>query len=72
MILLKYVIEMKRKELFAVVNKYGICSKEVVKMSQELDILLNNLEKSMDALTFDQKTLNKHGVLGEDEFILYE
>ena len=53
MILLKYVIEMKRKELFAVVDKYGICSKEAVKMSQELDILLNNLDKSMNVLTFD-------------------
>lgn len=52
MILLKYVIEKKRKEMVSVAIKYGISSKEAIKVSQELDILLNNLDKTMNVLKF--------------------
>ncbi|MGM0876521.1 MAG: aspartyl-phosphate phosphatase Spo0E family protein [Bacillota bacterium] len=47
MLLLNFKIEMKRTEMENCARKYGISSEETLKVSQELDKLLNIQNKSI-------------------------
>ncbi|MBO1513447.1 aspartyl-phosphate phosphatase Spo0E family protein [Metabacillus bambusae] len=52
MLLINFKIEMKRTEMENCARKYGISSKETLKVSQELDKLLNIQNKSNVELTY--------------------
>lgn len=43
---LKRKIEQKRKEMYEKAEKYGMASKEVLQISQELDVFINKKQKS--------------------------
>ncbi|MBO1515311.1 aspartyl-phosphate phosphatase Spo0E family protein [Metabacillus bambusae] len=51
MLLLNFKIEMKRTEMEICAKKYGVSSEETLKVSQELDKLLN--------IFFQNKFINK-------------
>lgn len=44
--ILKRKIEQKRKEMYENAEKHGITSKEVLQISQELDVLINKKQRS--------------------------
>ncbi|MCH1625831.1 aspartyl-phosphate phosphatase Spo0E family protein [Fredinandcohnia quinoae] len=46
--MLKLVIEIKRRKMIFLANRYGYTAKETVKCSQELDQLLNIHQKALE------------------------